>query len=476
MRAPDPPQSLQNGDIPMANILKSVAVLALGMVASACATQTTKPVTVSFDAPPRPNIIVIMADDLGWGDVGLNGASLINTPHMDRIGLEGVRLTSFYAGANVCTPSRAALLTGRYPIRSGMQHVVMPHSQGGLPQSEITIAELLRDAGYTTGMVGKWHLGHSDEFWPTAHGFDEFLGVAYSNDMRPFDLYHHKTVVESPVDQTALTERYAEAAADFIKENADAPFFLYYAETFPHIPLFVPDRVEGQSEAGHYGDVVEHLDWGIGEILDALDEAGLAENTLIIVTSDNGPWFEGDPGQFRDRKGGTHEGSYRVPFLARWPEAIPRGVESDAMAMNIDLLPTLARLAGADVPSDRPIDGKNILPIMQGSEETPHDVLFFFNGNDIAAARDERFRLVLNAYYRTFNVPFEQFGGTLLFDLGRDPTERFSFVRENPDVVDRLLGAVNDMRAEVADKIVEPGNPFGPDDPNTPIGPQLHEH
>lgn len=445
-----------------------------------CAAACTSSSVAQMELPPAtstsPNIIVVLADDLGWGDVGLNGATLIETPNIDRIGREGVRLTSFYAGANVCTPSRAALLTGRYPIRSGMQHVIMPHSQDGLPQSEVTVPELLREAGYATGMVGKWHLGHSDEYWPTAHGFDEFFGVAYSNDMQPFDLYHHKTVVESPADQTALTERYAEAAAEFIQANADEPFFLYYAETFPHIPLFTPDHANGQSEAGHYGDVVEHLDHGIGIILEALDDAGVADNTLIIVTSDNGPWFEGDPGQFRDRKGGAHEGSYRVPFLARWPNAIPAGLETDEMAMNIDLLPTFAALAGADLPSDRIIDGKNILGVMQSAEESPHETLFFFNGNNIAAVRDKRFRMVLTTYYKTFDVPFEQFGTKLLFDLGRDPTERFSFVRENPDVVARLQAKVDEMRTEIAEMIKQPINPFGPDDPDTPIGPQLHEH
>lgn len=422
-----------------------------------------------------PNIVVILADDLGWGDVGLNGATMIDTPNIDKIGREGVRLTSFYAGSNVCTPSRAALLTGRYPIRFGMQHVIMPHSQDGLPHTEITIPEMLKESGYATGMVGKWHLGHSDEYWPTENGFDEFFGVAYSNDMQPFDLYHHKTIVETPADQTMLTDRYAAAASEFIAENASRPFFLYYAETFPHIPLFVPDHAEGQSEAGAYGDVVEHLDAGIGTMLEALEAAGVSDNTLIIVTSDNGPWFEGDAGQFRDRKGHAHEGSYRVPFLARWPESIRPGIESDAMAMNIDLLPTFAALAGAVLPDDRKIDGKDILPLLQGSEDTPHETLFFFNGNNIAAVRDERFRLVLTTYYKSFDVPFEQFGAALLFDLVRDPRERFSFVREHPETVARLKAAAANMRAEVADQVKAPINPFGPDDPNTPIGPQLHE-
>ena len=421
----------------------------------------------------QPNIIVVLADDLGWGDVGINGASMIKTPNIDRIGNEGVRLTSFYAGSNVCTPSRAALLTGRYPIRSGMQHVIMPHSLDGLPQSEVTVPELLKQAGYATGMVGKWHLGHSDAYWPTAHGFDDFFGVAYSNDMQPFDLYDHKTVIESPVDQTALTDRYATAASDFIRAHADAPFFLYYAETFPHIPLFTPERVNGQSEAGHYGDVVEHLDHGIGVILETLDELGIADNTLILVTSDNGPWFEGDAGPYRDRKGGTHEGGYRVPFLARWPATIPAGSVSDEMTMAIDLLPTFAAMAGAEVPTDRVIDGKDIRDVMQSGAESPHDTLFFFNGNNVAAVRDKQFRLVLSTYYKSWEVPFEQFGGKLLFDLARDPNERFSYVREHPEVVERLQAEVDAMRADVSPMVKDPINPFPPTDPNITFGPRL---
>lgn len=423
-----------------------------------------------------PNIVVIMADDMGWGDIGANGASLIKTPNIDRLAAEGISLTSFYAGANVCTPSRAALLTGRYPIRSGMQHVVMPHSDSGLPQSEITIAEMLRDAGYATGMVGKWHLGHRDEHWPTAHGFDEFLGVAYSNDMKPFDLYHHKTVVQSPAEQSELTDRYADAAIDFISRHRKKPFFLYYAETFPHIPLAVPKNATGVSDAGLYGDVVEHLDGGVGRILAALEANGLSDNTLIILTSDNGPWFEGDPGMLRGRKGGTHEGGFRVPFIARLPGVIAPGEVSQEIAMNIDILPTVAAFAGLNPPSDRTIDGRNITGVLTRKEASPHDVLFFFDGNDIAAIRDRRYRLVLSTFYRSYPVPFEKFGMPLLFDLERDPQERFSYMREHPEVAARLLARVTAMRTNVADLRKEAGNPFLPKDQSIPIGPVLSHH
>jgi len=423
-----------------------------------------------------PNIVVVMADDMGWGDIGANGANLIKTPNIDRLAAQGIRLTSFYAGANVCTPSRAALLTGRYAIRSGMQHVVMPHSDFGLPQSEYTIAEMLRDAGYSTGMVGKWHLGHRDEHWPTAHGFDEFYGVAYSNDMQPFDLYHHKTVVQSPAEQRELTDRYANAATDFISRHRAKPFFLYYAETFPHLPLAVPDNATGGSEAGLYGDVVEHLDEGIGRIMKALESNGLADNTLVIITSDNGPWFEGDAGNLRGRKGDTHEGGFRVPFIARLPGVIAPGQVSQEMAMNIDILPTIAAFAGVNMSGDRNLDGRDISGLLARKELSPHDVLFFFDGNDIAAVRDRRYKLVLSTFYRNYPVAFERFGTPVLFDLERDPQERFSYMREHPEEAARLLGRVNAMRSEVAGLRKDAGNPFPPKDPSITVGPVLSHH
>lgn len=451
------------------------------MIMGCSATESSVPVPRELSSETiktQPNIVIIMADDLGWGDISLNGADFIKTPNMDRIGHEGVQLTRFYAGANACTPSRAALLTGRYPFRSGMEDVLFPYSSEGLPQSEVTLPEILKQAGYATGMVGKWHLGQQIEHWPTEHGFDDFFGVAYSNDMKPFDLYHHKTIVETDIDQTQLTNKYASAAADFIKQNAakDEPFFLYIAESFPHIPLFVPEDASGISEAGLYGDVVQHLDAGIGRVLDALDASAVADDTLIIITSDNGPWFEGDQGaRHRGRKGGTHEGGYLVPFLARWPKHIQAGQSSDAMAMNIDLLPTLALLAGATLPKDRIIDGKNISSLLNGEGESPHEVLYFFNGTDIGAIRDRDYRLLLKQNYNSWYVPFEQLGGALLFDLKKDPSERFSYSRDNPEIVRKLSAHVKTMRAEVA-SVVKTRAAKRPNktDPDT-YGPDLEE-
>jgi arylsulfatase A len=458
---------------------RSMAVVLVTAILAACSPadpDTAAPQAVQIPQQTegsRPNIIIILADDLGWGDIGANGQTMIRTPNIDRLAREGISLTTFYAGSNVCTPSRAALLTGRYPIRSGMQHVIMPHSTFGLPDSEITIAELLKDAGYATGMVGKWHLGHQDKYWPTAHGFDWFLGVAYSNDMAPFDLYEGKTVIESPADQTRLSATYAQAASRFIADNKDGPFLLYVAETFPHIPLFVPDERAGTSEAGLYGDVVEELDAGVGAILDALDAAGISDNTLIIFTSDNGPWFQGDAGSFRGLKGGTHEGGFRVPFLARWPDKIAAGTQNDAMTMGIDLLPTAASLAGVDLPEGVVIDGRDISGVLTAGANSPHDILFFFDGNEVAAVRDKRFRLVLRDFYRTFPVPFEQFGAIHLYDLLNDPRERFDFSREFPDRIESLMASVTAIREETEAFRIAPASPFPPQDGSAVIGPQL---
>lgn len=422
-----------------------------------------------------PNVIIIFADDLGWGDISLNGADLISTPHIDRIGKGGIRLTTFYSAANVCTPSRAALLTGRYPIRSGMQHVIYPQSTDGLPSSEVTIAEMLKESGYVTHMVGKWHLGHHAPFWPTRHGFDTFFGVAYSNDMQPFDLYSGTQIVEANPDQSTLSRRYSENAAAFIHAHADRPFFLYYAETAPHLPLFVPQEHAGSSKAGLYGDVVEEMDRGIGRLLDALDEAGIADDTLVIFTSDNGPWFEGSAGQLRGHKGGTYEGGYRVPMLARLPGTIPAGSEDAQMAMTIDLLPTIAALTGASLPKEQIIDGVDISGRLRGESSVDRPFLFFANGNDIVAVRDDRFKLLVYDYYRTFYVPFEQFGNLLLFDLLRDPAERFSYAREEPGAVNRLMNALTAFRREIEPLRTDPLDPFAPPGPDTRRGPSPDE-
>ncbi len=386
-----------------------------------------------------PNFIVILTDDLGYGDIGAFGSQSIDTPNLDSMAEQGAVLTNFYAAANICTPSRAGLLTGRYPIRTGLGHqVIMPNDKRGLPDEEITIAEMLGEHGYRTALVGKWHLGHQEAHWPTNHGFKHYYGLPYSNDMTPLALYRGTEIIEEPVDQTTLTKRYTEESIRFIEESGDTPFFLYLAHTFPHIPLFASEQFDGKSDAGLYGDTVEELDWSTGEILAALKRLGKDENTLVVFTSDNGPWFEGSSGPLRDRKGSTWEGGYRVPFIAYWAGQIKQGTRSDAIAMGIDILPTIAALANIDLSSAPTVDGKNIWPVLTGADESPHDHLLLFNNEDIVGIRTQEWKLATHDYYRSYYVPFDQFGYWLLFDMSKDTAERYSKARENPEVLDRL--------------------------------------
>ena len=399
---------------------------------------------VSAQTPDRPNFILVRADDLGYGDIGVYGSTLINTPNLDRMAAEGIRLDSVYSSANVCTAARGGLMTGRYPIRLDLVNdVARPTNAVHISAAEITLAEALREVGYHTALFGKWHLGSRLEWSPLRHGFDEFFGVLHSNDMTPLELYRGDQVIEDPVNQTTLTERYTAEAVRFIEENRDDPFFLYLPHSFPHVPLFVSDRFDGRSDAGLYGDVVETIDWSMGVILKKVKELGLDDKTLIIFTSDNGPWFEGSPGPFRDRKGSAWEGGLRVPFIARWPSMIPAGVVSSEPAMNIDVFPTLLQLAGGALPNDREIDGKNILPLLTESATTPHAALYLFDNDRIAGVRSGKWKLVVETRYRTsvpsFDHPasyYAPFG--LLFDLELDPSETYSYTREYPIVVARM--------------------------------------
>lgn len=404
----------------------------------------------------KPNFIVIFTDDLGYGDVGSAGSDLIQTPHIDRMEKEGVRLTNHFSSANVCTPSRAGLLTGRYPIRTGLaHHVLFPDSEHGLPHEEITLAGALNEAGYRTGMYGKWHLGTIDVSWPTDHGFDEFYGIAYSNDMIPLPLYRNREVLEEPLDQTTLTKRLTYEAIDFIRESPNEPFFIYLPHPMPHVPLYTSEEFEGRSKAGLYGDVIEEIDWSVGEILKALDELGIDDRTMLVFTSDNGPWFEGSAGELRERKGGASwEGGFNVPFIVRWPGVIPPGISSDAISMNFDLFPTLLELAGVDIPDDRIIDGKNIWSVLQGSNKSPHEYLYFFNNEEITAVRSQKWKFVVRSYYRGGLARFEgeRFGEPhyyhpgLLFNLEKNPEEQFSYTREYPEIVEKMTEQLEEGR------------------------------
>ena len=390
----------------------------------------------SATAPPSPpNIILILADDLGYGDVGVYGAELIETPNLDRLAGEGIRLTNFYASGNVCSPSRAGLLTGRYAIRDGLaDRTITAGDTRGLPADTTTIANLLQRGGYRTALIGKWHLGHhTQSHQPNAHGFDEFYGLLQPNDAEQ-PLYRDTMAIDEPVEQGSLTRRFSEEAISFIQNNKQRPFFLFLSHSAPHIPLVPSPDFAGTSRAGAYGDVVQELDWSVGEVLNAVQRNGLADNTVIIFTSDNGPFPEGGTGGLRGGKGTAWDGGYRVPFIARWPGRIRADSITDAMAMNIDLLPTFATIADVSPPGTTHFDGRNILPVMLGkTDASPHEVLYFFNNERITALRTQDWKMVVQASYRDIQRRLPEHDVLLLFDMHRDPQERYSMAAHRPD-------------------------------------------
>ncbi len=396
-----------------------------------------------------PNVILIVADDLGYGDIGAFGGTLIKTPSLDALAGDGVVMEQFYASANICSPSRAGILTGRYAIRSGLAwDVVTAQDNHGLPQDEITVPELLREGGYSTGMIGKWHLGNRREYWPTRHGFESFYGVPHSNDMPDFALYRDEQKIEFPVEQSTLTRRYTREAIDFIRANVNSPFFLYLSHTFPHIPLFASPEFLGRSAAGLYGDVVEELDWSAGQIVSALKSLGLYDNTLILFTSDNGAWWEGSNGSSRGKKGSSWDGAYRVGLLASWPRRLQGAVRNKQLSNNTDLLPTIAAAAGVALPTNRVIDGRNLLPALISPSKTPKErrYFYYFNNEELVGIRDRHWKLLRRIHYRRHLGALDKFDQLpefrepywLLFDM-RDPDpERYSMAREHPEIVSRL--------------------------------------
>jgi arylsulfatase A len=430
----------------------------------------------------QPNIVIIYADDLGYGDLACYGHPSIRTPNLDRMAAEGMRFTDFYSAAEVCTPSRAALLTGRYPIRSGMcdyqRRVLLRRSKGHLPADEVTLPELLKGRGYSTALIGKWHLGVwsiNPEGHPMKHGFDHFFGLPHSNDMDPAPgapkaarkrldqqaawwnspLYRGTELVEQPTDQSSLTRRYTEEAVKFIRENKAKPFFLYYAHTFPHIPLFASERFRGKSAAGVYGDAVEELDWGVGEVLEALRREGVEKKTIVIFSSDNGPWTSmekagGSAGLLREGKGSTWEGGMRVPAIAWWPGKVPAGVVQREMATTMDLFVTFAKLAGAAAPSDRPIDGVDISPLLFNTGKFERDAFFYYRGQQLYAARLGPWKAHFITRTGYGPDPAEPHDPPLLFNLGDDPGERFNVAAsERPDVIANIAAAVGKHRANL---------------------------
>jgi arylsulfatase len=395
-----------------------------------------------------PNIVMILADDLGYGDLGCYG-SPIPTPNLDRMASEGARFTQFYSASPVCSPSRASLMTGRYPTRVEVPVVLGP-GDGGLPASETTMAEMLKPAGYRTSCIGKWHLGSESPYLPTDRGFDEYFGVPYSADMWPRPLMRGKDIVEQPSDVSTLTARFTQEAVSFINRSKDAPFFLYLPHTAPHLPLAASSRFTGRSGLGIYADVVQEMDWSVGQVMSAIQDNGLDSNTLVMFSSDNGPWWQGSQGKLRGRKGDTYEGGMREPFLARYPGAIPPGIGCDGLATMMDIFPTVARLTGAALPA-RQLDGVDIWPILAGDrDQVERDAFLYFDSVYLQCARMGRWKLHMTRYNTkswTPNPPEGRINLPLpkpeLYDVIADPQESYDCASAHPDIVADIRARVN---------------------------------
>jgi len=410
-----------------------------------------------------PNFVIIFADDLGYGDLSCYGHPAISTPNLDRMADEGMRFTQFYSAASVCSPSRAALLTGRYQIRSGITRVLQPLDRVGLPADEITFAEALKSKGYATACIGKWHLGQLPWSLPTRQGFDYYFGLPYSNNMSPsvpgrehyppLPLVRNEEVIETEPKQWQLTPRYTEEAVSFIKQNKDKPFLVYMPHTFPHGPLFASPRFKGKSLYGLYGDVVEELDWSVGEILDTLRELQLVDNTLVFFTSDNGAVARrpdgGCVGLLTGKKGNVFEGGIREPAIAWWPGRVPAGSVSRDVAITIDLFTTVLALGGVEIPKDRPIDGVNLVPVLEGKKPVAKRTLFFYRGDDLQAVRRGPWKLI---YLKKSSASTRHFrpvrtNSPQLFQIEHDPSEKVNLAKEHPEIVAELVKEIERFKA-----------------------------
>ncbi|HEX4946985.1 MAG TPA: sulfatase [Blastocatellia bacterium] len=413
-------------------------------------------VLVAAQPTRTPNIVLIYADDLGYGDLSCYGAKAIKTPHLDRMAAEGLRLTSFYSVSPVCTPSRAALMTGRYTARMGIQtmhlsNVLTFQDKTGLPTEETTIATALKKKGYATACIGKWHLGHVAPHRPIDHGFDYYFGIPYSNDMQPSILKKMDDVIEEPVKQDTLTLRYTEEAIKFIEQHKDQPFFVYLPHNMPHIPLFAGENFKGKSAGGIYGDVVEELDWSVGEVLAVLKRLDLDKNTMVIFASDNGPWFQGSPGPLRGRKGWTYDGGVRVPGIVRWPGQIKGRRVSDEPIATIDMFPTLLALTGEMNASKLPLDGKNVSDFLLGKAPKPTENLYlFFDKEFLQTARWGKWKIHVarwnvQRYQAGANNQINQTLGTPeLYDMSVDVGENYNLTAKYPAVVQELKQRIAD--------------------------------
>ena len=467
--------------------MKYLIILVLLMVVS-CKSNTT----TTQNTPP--NIVIVFTDDQGYQDLSSFGSPNIKTPHLDKMAGEGLKLTNFYSAQAVCSASRAALLTGCYPNRIGISGALFPHHKIGINPREITLAEMLKAQGYKTGIFGKWHLGHHPEFLPNNHGFDEFMGIPYSNDMWPVDYDGKQVASDHPLaksypqlpffenfevvkeirsleDQGQLTTELTEAAVDFIDRNKDNPFFLYIPHPMPHTPIAVSDKFKGKSEQGPYGDVIMEIDWSVGQIMNKLKEHQLHENTLFIFTSDNGPWLNfgnhaGSALPLREGKGTAWEGGQREPCIVYYPKEIKGGKVIDTPMMAIDILPTIAEITGADLP-EKKIDGKSAWEVWTGkTNQTQHEAFFFYyKSNELHGVRYQDWKLYFPHTYRTLNgrdggengypVKYEMSAleNIELYDLKGDIGESENIAAEYPEIVDKIKLLADEMRSKLGDKL-----------------------
>jgi arylsulfatase A-like enzyme len=445
----------------------------------------------------KPNVVLIFIDDLGYGDLGTYGSPDIATPNLDQMAKEGVKFTNFYVAQAVCSASRAALLTGTYSNRIGIHGALDHMAKHGLNPKETTIAEMLKPIGYQTAIFGKWHLGHQPEFLPTNQGFDEFYGIPYSNDMwpnhpqtknyyPPLPLFYNEKVIDTLFsDQSTLTTEFTQKAVEFIKRNKQSPFFLYLAHPQPHVPLFVSDKFKGKSPKGLYGDVVMEIDWSVGEVMKALKDSGLEENTLVIFLSDNGPWLSysghsGSAGPLKEGKGTSWDGGVKVPAIMKWKGHIPAGLVQQNPAMSIDILPTIAKLTGASLPS-LPIDGKNIFPMLTDANATSQQEAYFiyYNRNELQAVVMGDWKLYFPHKYRSIapgqafrndGIPIDYFMIEMkameLYHIPTDPSESKNVFDQNPEIVLKMNALAEKARADMGDALQnrqgkntrEPGN------------------
>lgn len=460
-------------------MLRACSAFLLCLLCTACA----QPPEVT-DTDATPNVVLIFVDDMGYADIGAYGATAYTTPNLDQLAADGARFTDFYVSQAVCSASRAALLTGTYSNRIGIHGALGPSNTHGIHPDEVTLGELFKSQGYATAIYGKWHLGHHPEFLPTRHGFDDFYGIPYSNDMWPYhpenpeawgDLptFENETIVGYNTDQTRFTADFTNRTVAFIQAQAaqQTPFFVYLAHPMPHVPLFVAEERAGHSGAGLYGDVIREIDWSVGHVMAALHDAGVANNTLVLFASDNGPWLSygnhaGSAAPLREGKGTAFEGGVRVPFIAHWPGQIPAGLEVTTPAMTIDVFPTLAERIGADLPAHT-IDGKPMWALMTGTRTEPvqEAYYFYYRRNELHAVRSGPWKLQFPHTYRTMigqapgadgmpgTYDYSAEIGLALFNLENDIGETTNVAEQYPDLVERLTRLADAKRAELGDAL-----------------------